>query len=155
MRWSTFAVLLASCASAPDVPMAAGPMRPLAPDVGLDEAVGESLEDAGRVAAWIAARVEHAARREAETVRVPLVRTAAGFVIAAKEDDAGYAIVVTDLTSVGIPPSPWVGWVDGRFSADDGLAPNEEGRPVLVVHRQWRRTTDEKPVLKVRPGVSP
>lgn len=142
--------IFAACASAADTTAGPGPMTPQAPDHELDAAPGLALDDRAAVLAWLDARLTSARSGVRERARLPLVRRAPldvatpPFVIAAAADSTpAYPVKVVDLTSAGIPPGPWVGWVDGRFRAGD------DGLPVFEVLRQTRRGPDKPAAVYV------
>lgn len=153
------AALLCACAGGPepvDRDDGPGPMRPHAPDHELDAAAPIDAHDEEGMRAWIAERVAAARAGRRERVRLPVTRhgpfgcDCPPFAIGWDTDNGPfYWVAIVDLTSAGIPPGVWLGWVDGRFtgevssyrSTDEGGG--EVATPVIEVLRQSRRTSDE------------
>lgn len=140
-----------------------GPMRPLGPDLALDAAPPQNIEDQRETELWLAERVANAKAGKRERVRLPVVRRSESFgcdcppyaVAPTPENGPFYWIAIVDLTSAGIPPGEWRGWVDGRFtgamhtyrSTDDGG--RDVVTPTFEVLRQRTRTGDEAPEARV------
>jgi|GEM_PF-3339944 len=175
MRSLLFDLLLISiaiwgaCASAPESAFdGPGPMRPLAPDLELDAAPPLALDDEPAMHAWLAERVAAANGNVPERVRLPIMRRAAAFdcdcpefaVAATSNSGPFHWLALVDLTSAGIPPGEWIGWVDGRFTGETrtyrGPGGSDVTAPAFEVLRQSLRHLDDVAAARfVRVGASP
>ncbi len=155
----SLATPLACASTAPEGP---GPMRPLEPDAELDAAPPIDISDEAAMHIWLAERVAAATSDQPERVRLPVVRRAEAlgcdcptYAIAATPADGPlYWLALVDLTSAGIPPGAWTGWVDGRFTGATRTYPSTDAggsgvvTPVFEVLRQRRRDASESPAAR-------
>lgn len=149
------------CASSPPASDGPGSMRPLEPDVALDTAAPTGIDDEATLNAWLAERVAAAASGQRERVRLPVIRQVdkrhcdcPSYAIPAAANREVHWLALVDMTSAGIPPGAWSGWVDGRFTGEvrtyEGVAAGDSGRsaPVFEVMRQRRLGPADVPVVR-------
>lgn len=173
--WLVWGMIAAGCGSAAPEgggsssartdPRTPGPMQPMTRDVDLEEAPGIDIHDQPAMTVWLGERMKAAHAGIEERVRLPVMRRAADFhgcdcppyAIAPTTDSGPYWwITFVDLTSAGIPPGEWLGWVEGRFLREsrDYHSKDSGGidvvQLVFEVHKQSRRAPDDKPIARYR-----